>query len=169
MVVESTRGAGSTFTVTLPASAVVARANAVPAPRADPPADRAGAPALAGLRLLLIEDHDDTRHATAQILAGAGAHVTEAADGRAALAALGNADPQIVLLDLMLPDMDGLEVLRAIRADPPPSLRRVIVLTGDSATRRIEEITRLGADAVLTKPVAPEALVAHVRALGLPV
>ena len=63
----------------------------------------------------------------------------------------------------MLPDLDGVEVLRALRADRPATLETILVLTGDKASRESGELERLGADAVLVKPIDPGALMARLR------
>ena len=169
LTVESSPGAGSTFTLSLPASAVVPVPQAAPAldPQAAAGVAHAAEPPLRGVRVLLVEDHEDNRVATAEILRHEGATVLEAAGGAEALRALAE-QPDLILLDLMLPDLDGVEVLRRIRAQPPASLRAVVVLTGDSASRRVEEITRLGADALIAKPVDPDVLVEQLRRLVLP-
>ena len=91
---------------------------------------------LGGLAILLVEDHEVTRRATAELLGRAGARVMQVPDGRSALHALAHSQPDILLLDLMLPDMDGGEVLRALQNDRPASLRCVFALTGDVTPAR---------------------------------
>jgi len=152
-------GRGAAFTVHLPASSVLPPR---PAPRADVAARR---PALGldGMRVLLVEDHASTREALAALLAVEGATVAEAPDARSAIDALADVNPHVVLLDLMLPDMDGTEVLKAICDERPPALHGVFVLSGDFASRQPERFTRLGATAVLAKPVDPDQLLAHLR------
>jgi DNA-binding response OmpR family regulator len=120
---------------------------------------------LRGLRVLLVEDHGDSRRATAEILSAEGAVVTEASNGQAALRSLGDTQPEVLLLDLRLPDVDGFEILKAVHANPPPSLIAVIVLTGDGAVRSREEVEILGAAIVLQKPVEPDELLASLRRL----
>ncbi len=88
-----------------------------------------------------------------QLLRDEGAAVTEAADGRAALAALDRCDADVVLLDMMLPDLDGREVLRRVRDCRPAGLRALIVMTGDVTPERLDEVRRLGADVLLGKPI----------------
>ena len=110
--------------------------------------------------MLLVEDHEDSRLATAELLRAEGAAVLEATNGRSALRLLDEAD--ILLLDLMLPDLDGFEVLKLIHAKRPRSLRAVIVLTGDSASRSREEIELLGVALVLEKPIEPARLVSSI-------
>jgi signal transduction histidine kinase len=163
IAVESTPQRGSTFVVTLPASCVVLRLDSPPP--GDTPATRgSGAPdSLAGLRVLLVEDHGPTRESVAQLLRDEGATVTEAGDGKAALAALDGEQIDAVLLDMMLPDMDGREVLRSVRDRRPAGLRAVLVLTGDLTPARLDEVRRLGADVLLGKPIDVNKLMADLR------
>src|SRR6185436_10476415 len=107
-------GRGTTFSVILPPSVVIARWLEAARPRSHAiPAAPSGA--LLGLRVLLVEDHATTREGTARILVSEGAHVIEAADAASALSALANESPQALLLDMMLPDLDGREILKAVR------------------------------------------------------
>jgi signal transduction histidine kinase/CheY-like chemotaxis protein/GAF domain-containing protein len=161
--VEKSNGVGTTFLVTFPADRIVA-APSTPdrfASRAAPPA--AEPQPLRGLRVLLVDDHADSRRAVAAILGGEGALVTEAADGRSALQRLAESPPDVLLLDLRRPDVDGVDVLKTVRANPIPSLRAVIVVTGDGAVRSAQTLRSLGAALVLDKPVEPTTLVASIR------
>ncbi|HJQ73612.1 MAG TPA: ATP-binding protein [Gaiellaceae bacterium] len=162
---EDAAGGGSEFIVALPRAVVVAGP-----PRGQGPArgDRPRRPSegLRGLRVLVVEDHASTREALGQILASEGALVTAVRGGAAALEAARSLDPHFILLDLMLPDIDGTEVLKVIRAAPPPTLCGVIVLSGDFASRHPEDLTRLGAAAVFAKPIDPEAVILRLRAIA---
>ena len=114
------------------------------------------------IRVLVAEDDDDLRTFLQDSLRAEGMVVDTAADGAGALLAVGSAPPDIVLLDLDLPDVDGLDVLSAVR-------RRgnlpVIVLTG----RRLEEDRvaglELGADDYMVKPFSTRELVARIRSV----
>jgi PAS domain S-box-containing protein len=161
VTVKSTVGQGSAFTLALPASILVLRIGAAPAAPAAP-APRDGT-ALAGLWVLLVEDHATTREGTARILTGEGANVVEADGGRAALELLGRGGIDIVLLDMMMPDLDGREVLRTMQAQRPPGLKGILVLTGDLTPERLEEIKRLGADALISKPIDVNVLAATLK------
>jgi signal transduction histidine kinase len=160
--VESTPRMGSTFTITMPPSCVVLRLDAPPIsmPSVNGP-DRAGA--LAGMRVLLVEDHGPTRESVAQLLRDEGASVTEIGDGKSALAALDREDADVLLLDMMLPDIDGREVLRSVRDRRPAGLRAVFVLTGDLTDERLDEVRRLGADVLLGKPIEVAKLMADLQ------
>lgn len=159
--VESTPGRGTTFTITLPA-------NLVAGPdRSEPGRAPAGASGgtdaqavdperldiLSGLRVLLVEDHDVTRTTAAQLLAAHGAVVFQAPTGRAALHILGHERPDVMLLDLMLPDMDGADVLRQVGRDNAPPPACILAVSGDVREERAEEVRRLGAHGLVPKPL----------------
>lgn len=161
LTVDSILGAGSTFTLRLPPALVVGEANRAGAEPLAPHAWHApaGAARLEGMRVLLVEDHDTTRRATARLLAAEGAVVSQAPTGRLGLEALETEDPEVLLLDLMLPDIDGREILRTLAAGRPPSLRCAFVITGDARESRRTEALQLGADGLFTKPLNLESLV----------
>jgi signal transduction histidine kinase len=162
--VDSAPGRGSTFTVALPASSVVLRlGTAPPPPPPKLPVPVATGCALVGMHILLVEDHAMTREGTARLLAGEGATVLEADDGRSALELLRKGGADVLLLDMMLPDLDGREVLKAIQAKRPPGLKGVLVLTGDLTPERLAEVQRLGADALIGKPIDVGFLAATLR------
>jgi two-component system KDP operon response regulator KdpE len=112
-------------------------------------------------RILIVDDDAQLRRALQINLAARGFQVTVAVDGRAALRAVAEADPEIVILDLGLPDVDGVQVLGAIRQC---SSIPVIVLSArvDSADK--VEALDLGADDYVTKPFGMEELLARLRA-----
>ena len=105
------------------------------------------------MRVLLVEDHAATGEGTARLLADEGATVVEASDGRAALELVRRGDIDVILLDMMLPDFDGREVLKAIQSRRPPGLKGVLVLTGDLTQERLDEVRRLVGDALIGKPI----------------
>ena len=163
LAVDSMLGAGSTFTLTLPDSLIAGNADP---PRPETALASAGrGSALAGTRVLLVEDHDTTRRATARLLAAEGAIVTQAPTASAALEALDQDSPEVLLLDMMLPDMDGREVLQALSAQRPAGLRCVFVITGDARESRRVEALGLGADGLFTKPLNLELLVQELQRL----
>ncbi|MBN1659798.1 MAG: response regulator transcription factor [Anaerolineae bacterium] len=112
--------------------------------------------------ILLVEDEIELARVVTRELEAAGYHVVPAADGRAALDAFARTQPDLVILDWMLPHLDGLEVLRRIRHE---SAVPVLMLTA-----RSEEVDRVvglevGADDYLTKPFSMRELVARIHAL----
>ena len=114
-----------------------------------------------GPHLLLVEDDEETRTALRRDLAARGYQVDEAADGNAALARWDASRPDLVLLDLGLPDMDGLRVLRAIRRG---STTPVLVLSAREAEATKVEALEHGADDYVTKPFGMAELHARLRA-----
>jgi two-component system KDP operon response regulator KdpE len=111
--------------------------------------------------LLLVEDDEGTRRAVARHLRGHGYRVTEAADGEAALAAWEGARPDLILLDLGLPGMDGLAVVQRVRRE---AITPIIVLS--ARDRELDKVAALdaGADDYLTKPFGMLELRARVHA-----
>lgn len=93
--------------------------------------------------------------------AGAG-HVREAASAEAALEALSEAPAHLLLLDQTMPGMSGAELTTKLRADPAHAGARIILLSGHSSPAFAESARAAGADAVLTKPIAPSALLAAI-------
>lgn len=113
--------------------------------------------------VLVAEDNADVRDFLSAALSGAGYQVTEADDGAAALTRLGYAPPALVLLDLHMPRVDGMEVLRRMRSVPAWATTPVLFLTASGLTEDLVEARRLGARGYLVKPIRPADLVAKVR------
>src|SRR5690348_7166487 len=116
-------------------------------------------------RILVVEDDHDIAQLVARYLDRAGYTTHVLASGRDALRAIDQQPPDLVVLDLMLPHVDGLEVCRAVRGKAQTAAIPIIMLTA-----RAEEADRivgleLGADDYLSKPFSPGELVARVRAL----
>ena len=107
-----------------------------------------------------------TTRPNSRTVSSAGYHVIEAATGGAAVKLLADARPELVLLDIKLPDIDGLELCRAIKSDPSTGDVMVLQISAlkVSAADRVQGLA-LGADAYLTEPIEPEELVATCRAL----
>ena len=117
------------------------------------------------IRVLVVEDDPDIAQLVAHYLEKAGFSPELLANGRDALAAIAARPPDVVILDLMLPQVDGLEICRSVRSNAATSAIPIIMLTA-----RAEESDRivgleLGADDYLAKPFSPNELVARVRAL----
>jgi DNA-binding response OmpR family regulator len=119
-------------------------------------------------QLLMIEDDNRLAAMVGDYLRQSGYGFTHAADGHSGLAALDNSEPDLVILDLMLPDMDGLEVCRRIKSRSTNSDKAsvaVLMLTakGDPMDRIIG--LEIGADDYLPKPFEPRELLARIRAV----
>ena len=111
--------------------------------------------------LLFIEDDDSIRLALRLALEDEGYDVREAGDGRAGLEAFAIAEPDLVLLDLRLPDISGFEVCRTLRAS---SIVPIIIVTAQTDTHDLVAGLEAGADDYITKPVVPKELAARIRA-----
>ena len=117
-------------------------------------------------QLLMIEDDTRLANMVGEYLRQSGYGFTHAADGASGLSALQTATPDLVILDLMLPDMDGLEVCRRIKSQTSDSASAaVLMLTakGDPMDRIIG--LEIGADDYLPKPFEPRELLARIRAV----
>ena len=107
---------------------------------------------------LVVDDDLDIRQLVSLVAQRAGCEVIEAANGAEALAAVGRVLPDIVILDVAMPGMSGLEVCEQLRRDP--ATRHLPVLMLSAAARPVEHAAGLqsGADLYLTKPFSPAAL-----------
>jgi PAS domain S-box-containing protein len=116
--------------------------------------------------ILNVDDNDGARYAKSRVLRLAGFDVLEASDGNSALAQARGGLPDLVLLDVKLPDISGLEVCRLIKEDPATA-SILILQTSASATASSDKVRALdgGADNFLVAPIEPAELVANVRAL----
>ena len=123
----------------------------------------AGAEAEAPRRILVVDDEAPIRDLVATVLRYEGFEVQVAASGREALAAASAFRPSLVVLDIMLPDHDGLEVMRRLRRDGLDVA--VVFLTAREDTRDKIAGLELGGDDYVTKPFSLEELVARVRAV----
>lgn len=111
--------------------------------------------------LLFIEDDDAIRLALTLALEDEGYSVREAPDGRSGIEQLRESEPDLVLLDLRLPDMSGFDVCRQIRAT---SIVPIIIVTAQTDTYDLVAGLEAGADDYVTKPVVPKELAARMRA-----
>jgi signal transduction histidine kinase len=119
------------------------------------------------LRLLVVDDNDAGRFAKTQTLRRAGFEVVEASTGGDALAAAERVRPDLVVLDVNLPDISGFDVTRRLRAlDAPPPAVQILQIssTALAPSDRVRGLEH-GADVYLVEPVEPEVLVATVRSL----
>ena len=112
--------------------------------------------------LLFIEDDDGIRLALSMALEDEGYDVRQAPSGEAGLDEFRRTPPDLVLLDLRLPDMSGFDVCRALRAE---SIVPIIMITAQTDTHDMVAGLEAGADDYVTKPVVPKELAARIRAL----
>ncbi|MET8353006.1 ATP-binding protein [Micromonospora sp. NPDC005206] len=188
--VTSRVGVGSTFTVALPwtsarpavptGSPPTGRGDAARAAvqeavtwLADPgdgvsepvPASGSTGDELTGARILVVDDNSDMRAYLSRLLTGQGWRVRTVTDGRQALDAVHRDPPDLVLTDVMMPVLDGFELVRRLRADPATRALPVLVLSaragGDASVAGLS----LGADDYLVKPFAAAELIARIRAV----
>ena len=122
-------------------------------------------PAMAGERILLIEDEPDIAEVLQYNLEKEGFQVELASRGDAGLEAVRRESPELILLDLMLPGLDGLELTRLLKRDPSTAHLPIVMLTA-----RSEEVDRivgleLGADDYISKPFSPREVVLRVKAV----
>jgi signal transduction histidine kinase/ActR/RegA family two-component response regulator len=152
------KGQGATFTVRLPLASRRVTDLAVPA---------APGPRPGKLRVLLVEDNADLAETTTTLLAMWGHDARAVSTGRAALAAVDADRPDVVLLDIGLPDMTGYDVARAIRSrgDGAGGVK-LVALTGYGLATDRERAAAAGFDAHLVKPTDPDALQATLASLA---
>jgi CheY-like chemotaxis protein len=116
-------------------------------------------------RILVVDPDDDTRTRYRQWLALPGCEVVEASDGREAIVIALTGPLALVVTEVTLPFVDGVGLCDVLRRDPATAHVPILVITGDTRVRQIERVRRMGADAVLLKPAAPESIVAETRRL----
>jgi CheY-like chemotaxis protein len=138
---------GSEFTVRLPLTSEPAEADG----HAESPSS--GIPA--GTTVVVVEDNADSLEMLCSVLKLAGATCHSARDGRSALTLIDQVSPQVVILDVGLPHLDGLEVARRIRANPRHAGIRLIALTGYGLPGDRQATAEAGFDCHLVKPVPP--------------
>lgn len=151
-------GTGSEFLVTLP----LASPGELPAGAA--PAEPTGAGASPGRRVLVVDDNGDAAQTLALLLQSGGHVVMVASDGPSALARAEEHPPDVVLLDLGLPGMDGYQVARHLRANPRTRAARIAAMTGYGQPGDRARTLAAGFDDHLVKPVAMEDLATFVNA-----
>jgi CheY-like chemotaxis protein len=140
-------GQGATFTVRLPAAApAVTVAPATPARRCALPR-----------KILLVEDNDDARDMLRQVLAMHGHAVVEAGCGEAAIAQAAQMRPEVAIIDIGLPDIDGYEVARRLKAQSSWRIA-LIALTGYGQPEDVRRALAAGFDLHLVKPISVDRL-----------
>ena len=116
-------------------------------------------------RILIVDDEPNIVLSLEFLMQREGYQVATAADGEAALEALAAQAPDLVILDVMLPKMNGFDVCRRIRADPRWKGVRILMLTARGRETEVAKGLGLGADLYVTKPFSTKELVAQVKGL----
>lgn len=111
-------------------------------------------------RILLVEDHPMNRDMLARRLRRRGFHMLEAIDGIQGLAAARQYHPDLILLDISIPEIDGYEVARRLRADPQTAGIPIVALTAHALAEDRQRALDAGCDEYTTKPVDFKALLA---------
>ena len=119
-------------------------------------------PTIAPL-VLVVDDIEDNRDLLITYLAYDGFRVDDASDGLEALAKLARRRPDLIVMDLAMPGMSGLEAIRVIKSDPRTSDIIIIALTGEPSSDDFTQVRAAGAAAVLQKPCVPKELLASIR------
>ena len=115
--------------------------------------------------VLVVEDYQDAREMYAAYLQFSGFDVAEAGNGIEAIEKTQELLPDIVLMDLALPRMDGWEATRRLKNDPRTKHIPIVALTGHALAGHAEGARAAGCDAFVTKPCLPDALVAEIKRL----
>ena len=165
---DSAAGVGSRFTLSLPRSLPdhdAFHSGAVTAPSPTPPSTSAAlGPARDG-SILIVEDNEDNLFTLRQILNGLSVELGAAASGREAIEHCRRSLPGLIVMDMQLPGMSGLEAAGAIRALPGGPAIPIIALTAQAMKGDRERILAAGCDEYLSKPIQPRALLAAILRL----
>jgi two-component system, cell cycle response regulator DivK len=113
--------------------------------------------------VLVVDDFQDNREMFAEFLSLSGFRVAEASTGREALDRAFALIPDVILMDLSLPELDGWEATRFLKRDPRTSHIPIVALTGHALADHSRDAKDAGCDAFLTKPCLPEVLVVEIR------
>jgi two-component system, cell cycle response regulator DivK len=114
-------------------------------------------------RILVVEDQEDNRRILRDLLTSAGYEIIQAENGEEALAAAARERPDLILMDIQLPVLDGYEATRRIKTDPALRAIPVIVVTSYALSGDENKARAAGCDAYVTKPFSPRALLAKIR------
>jgi CheY-like chemotaxis protein/anti-sigma regulatory factor (Ser/Thr protein kinase) len=159
-VLESREGQGTTVTIRLPW-----RASELPVP-SEPDSHPGSASEPLGeeaVRVLLAEDNEDIRESIEEYLKTLGCEVAVAENGAVAVAQASEWDPDVILMDVQMPIMDGLEATRRLRADPLTREIPIVAMTAMAQSGDAKRCLAAGANTYLSKPVRLKDLLATVR------
>jgi CheY-like chemotaxis protein len=130
----------------------------------NPPPDSSAAPP-GRAKILVVDDEAIIRQLTVHVLTDLGHQVVEATSGEEALRLVNEERPDLILLDIMMPGVSGIEVCRQLRANKRTEAIPVIVVSGANAKRALEESIIAGADDFLAKPIDTLELLVRVRSM----
>ena len=116
-----------------------------------------------GPLILVVDDYQDAREMYAEYLQFSGFRVAEARNGNEAVAQARSLKPDLILMDLSLPGMDGWEATRVLKADEATKRIPIVALTGHALAGASEGARKAGCDSFVTKPCLPDDLVVEVR------
>jgi two-component system cell cycle response regulator DivK len=114
-------------------------------------------------RILVAEDHEDNRQILRDLLASGGFDMIEARDGGQAVAMAEQSHPDLILMDIQLPVIDGYEATRRIRAQPALKAIPIIMVTSYALSGDDEKARQAGCDDYVAKPFSPRQLLAMIR------
>ena len=114
-------------------------------------------------RILVVEDQEDNRQILRDLLGSVGYEMTEAWDGEAGVAAAKQQRPDLILMDIQLPLVDGYEATRRIKADPELKKIPIIVVTSYALSGDDSKAHDAGCDAYIAKPYSPRQLLAKIK------
>lgn len=118
-------------------------------------------------KILIVDDSDMMRKIAKMSIEKGGFEVVEASNGAQAVEVAAREKPDLVLLDAEMPEMDGWEACKAIKANPETAAAKVLICTGHDLSEEPEMLTESGANGYVTKPYNPAQLVEKVKqALG---
>jgi CheY-like chemotaxis protein len=115
--------------------------------------------------VMVVDDFRDGRELVVELLGHAGLRTEQAGDGNEALEKALTLHPDLILLDLSLPGVDGWEITRRLKADPLTRAIHIVALTAHATRGPLDRAREVGCDLVLTKPCPPDQLVARVKRL----
>jgi two-component system cell cycle response regulator DivK len=116
-------------------------------------------------RILIVEDTEDNRRILRDLLTDAGFEIHEAHDGQAAVAAAEEFQPDLILMDIQLPIMDGYEAIRHIKANGSVHSPPIIAVTSYALSGDEEKAWAAGCDGYIAKPFSPRQILAKIREL----
>ena len=114
-------------------------------------------------RILVVEDQPDSRQIIRDMLSGADYEITEAENGEEALAAIAKQRPDLILMDIQLPTMDGYTATSRIKADPALKSIPIIAVTSYALSGEERKARAAGCDDYVPKPFSPRQLLAKIR------